>query len=109
MKRNLIAFVVALLGELLLIYAPSTLAVPSYSRRYGMETSGCHTMWGSLNGAGVTSRLTGYRAIFGRDPPRVTENIEVANGVAIPSTLPLAFITGAGVDSCSDKRETGLD
>ena len=107
MKRNLIAFVVALLGELLLIYAPSTLAVPSYSRRYGMECSGCHTMWGSLNGAGVTFRLSGYRAIFGRDLTPVSEDIEIAKGVTIPSTLPLSFITGVGVDSRSEKREAG--
>jgi hypothetical protein len=93
------------LFELLALWAPSSWAVPSYSRRYGMECSGCHTMWGSLNGAGVTFRLSGYRATFGKDLTPISEDVEIAKGVAIPTTLPLSFITGVGIDSRSEKRE----
>ncbi len=91
--------------ELLLLLTPNAWAVPSYSRRYGMECSTCHTMWGALNGAGVTFRLSGYRAIFGKKLAPLVDDIEIAKGVTIPSTLPLSFITGVGVDSRKEKRE----
>ena len=68
-----------------------------------MECSTCHTMWGALNGSGVQFRLSGYRAIAGKDLTPISEDIEVTKGVTIPSTLPLSFITGVGVDS---RRET---
>ena len=41
--------ILALLTELLLLYTPSAWAVPSYSRRYGVDCGTCHTMWGALN------------------------------------------------------------
>src|SRR5512141_1700961 len=81
-----------------LLLTPSAWAVPSYSRRYGMECSGCHTMWGALNGAGVTFRLSGYRAINGKNLTPISEDVEIAKGVSIPTTLPLSFITGVGYD-----------
>ena len=94
----------ALVITLLTVFAPDASAVPSYSRRYGMECQGCHTVWGALNGAGVTFRLSGYRAINGNKLTPVSEDIEIAKGVAIPTTLPLSFITGVGYDQRTEKR-----
>ncbi|HET7319104.1 MAG TPA: hypothetical protein VFK23_08220 [Nitrospirota bacterium] len=89
-----------------LLLTPSAWAVPSYSRRYGVECSTCHTMWGALNGAGVTFRLSGYRAINGRDLTPVDKDIELSNGLlVIPTTLPLSIITGVGIDARTEKRE----
>jgi hypothetical protein len=88
-----------------LLFETSAWAVPSYSRRYGVECSTCHTMWGALTGAGATFRLSGYRAINGKPMKPETEDIEISKGVTIPSTLPLSFITGVGVDSRSEKRD----
>jgi hypothetical protein len=89
-----------------LALAPSAEAVPSYSRRYGLECSSCHTMWGALNAAGVTFRLSGYRAMFGTDLVPITPDIEVGGGVfAIPTTLPISFITGFGGDWRTEKRQ----
>jgi hypothetical protein len=70
-----------------------------------MECSTCHTMWGALTGAGVQFRLSGYRAIGGKDLTPISEDIEIAKGVTIPTTLPLSFITGVGYDSRTEKRE----
>jgi hypothetical protein len=95
----------AALVQLLLVYAPSALAVPSYSRRYEVECSTCHTMWGALNGKGVTFRLSGYRAINGKDIKPVAEDIELGKDAAMPKTLPLSFITGVGIDSRTEKRD----
>jgi len=89
----------------LVLLTPTADAVPSYTRRYGLECSSCHTMWGSLNAAGVTFRLSGYRAMFGRDLVPISPDIDVGAGVfAIPTTLPLSFITGAGGDWRTEKR-----
>lgn len=82
-------------------------AVPSYSRRYGVECSTCHTMWGALNGAGVTFRLSGYRAINGKDLTPVNPDIEVSPGNTLPSTFPLSIISGVGYDSRTQKNELG--
>ncbi len=90
---------------LMTLLAPPAWSVPSYSRRYGMECSGCHSMWGALNAAGLTFRLSGYRAIFGKNLSPIVDDVEIAKGVSIPSTLPLSFITGVGIDSRSEKRE----
>jgi hypothetical protein len=95
----------AVLTELLVLFAPSAWAVPSFARRYGIECSTCHAMWGALNGAGVQFRLSGYRAIGGTDLTPISEDIEISKGVSIPSTLPLSFITGVGVDYRTEKRE----
>ncbi|HSQ78503.1 MAG TPA: hypothetical protein VLN91_06390, partial [Nitrospirota bacterium] len=99
-----IAVAVAVLTTTLLLLKPSAWAVPSYSRRYGMECSGCHTMWGALNGAGVTFRLSGYRAINGNDLTPVEKDIEVSKDVFVPATLPLSLITGVGFDSRTETR-----
>jgi len=90
-----------------LLLEPSAWAVPSYSRRYGVECSTCHTMWGSLNAGGLTFRLSGYRAIFGKPMKPETEDIEISKGVTIPSTLPLSFITGVGYDNRKETRDSG--
>jgi hypothetical protein len=107
MKRNaVIAAAVALLTvTLFLALTPSAEAVPTYSRRYGMECSVCHTMWGALNGAGVTFRLSGYRAINGKDLEPVSKDIELSPGVVIPSTLPFSIISGFGFDTRSEKLQ----
>jgi hypothetical protein len=100
MKRIvLIAVAIAVLTATgLLVFAPDASAVPTYSRRYGVECSGCHTMWGALNGAGVTFRLSGYRAMNGKDLEPVSKDIEISPGVVIPSTFPFSIITGVGYD-----------
>lgn len=92
-------------AELMLVSTPSAWAVPSYSRRYGVDCSTCHTMWGALKGTGVTFRLSGYRAINGKIAKPETEDMEIAKGVSIPTTLPLSFITGVGIDSRTEKRQ----
>ncbi len=80
-------------------------AVPSYSRRYGEECTTCHgNMWGSLTPAGLTFKLSGYRAIFGKDLTPITPDKEISKGVMIPSELPLSFITGIGIESRTESR-----
>ncbi len=108
MKRNaLIAVAVAVLTvTTFLLLSPSAWAVPTYSRRYNMECSGCHTMWGALNGAGVQFRLSGYRAISGKDLTPVEKDIEISKDVVIPTTFPFSIITGVGFDSRSEKRNS---
>jgi hypothetical protein len=81
-------------------------AVSSYSRRYNVSCSACHTMWGALNAAGVTFRLSGYRAMFGNDLPPVQKDIDLAGGsISLPATFPLSIITGVGADYRREKRE----
>lgn len=104
--QSALAFAISA-ATLWLLLEPSAWAVPSYSRRYGVECSTCHTMWGSLNAGGVTFRLSGYRATFGKPMKPETEDMEIARGVTIPATLPLSFITGVGYDQRSEKREPG--
>ena len=94
----------ALLVQVLVFFAPAAQAVPSYSRRYAVECSTCHTMWGALKREGVTFRLSGYRAINGKDVKPESEDIEYGKGITMPSTLPLSFITGVGVDARREKR-----
>lgn len=86
-------------------FLPDAQAVPSYTRRYGVECSRCHTVWGGLTGAGNTFKLSGYRAINGVPMKPESEDIELAHGtLTIPSTLPLSFITGVGYDWRSESR-----
>src|SRR5262249_22246318 len=88
-----------------LLFAESAWAVPSYSRRYAVDCSTCHTVWGALTGAGVTFRLSGYRAINGRELKPVSEDIELGNGaLTTPRTLPFTFVTGVGYDWRSEER-----
>ena len=90
----------------LLLLASSASAVPSFSRKFGAECSMCHTMWGALNGAGVTFRLSGYRATNGKDLEPVEKNVELPpSNVVIPSSFPLSIITGVGYDAVKTKRE----
>lgn len=106
MKRTVlivVAFVV-FIATAFLYLTPSAWAVPSYSRRYNMECSGCHTMWGALNIAGVQFRLSGYRAIGGNDLIPVEKDIEISKNVVIPTTFPFSIITGVGFDSRSESR-----
>jgi len=85
-------------------------AVPSFSRRYGEECTTCHgNMWGSLTPAGLTFKLSGYRAIFGKDLTPTTPDKPISKGVTIPSELPLSFITGIGVESRSESRSGNSD
>jgi hypothetical protein len=101
-----VVVIVVLAATSLLLSAPSAWAVPSYTNRYGVECSRCHTMWGALTGAGVQFRLSGYRAIGGRDLTPVSKDLEISNGLlTIPTTLPLSFITGVGFDYRSEKRQ----
>lgn len=95
----------ACLAELLFLFSPSAWAVPSYSRRYAVDCGTCHTVWGDLNGAGIQFRLSGYRAIAGRDLKPVSPDVQFSKGVSIPTTLPLSFVTGVGVDYRKEKRE----
>jgi hypothetical protein len=62
-------------------------------------------MWGALTGAGVQFRLSGYRAIGGRDIKPVSDDMQIAKGVTVPTTLPLSFVTGVGYDQRTEKRE----
>lgn len=106
-------FVFSVFVELLLLCSPNAWAVPSYTRRYGVECATCHTVWGALTAAGNTFKLSGYRAIMGVDLKPDTPDIEIARGsLTIPGTLPLSFITGVGYDSRTEKRSfanTGIN
>lgn len=95
----------AVFAELLLLSMPSAWAVPSYSRRYGVQCSSCHSMWGALNATGGAFKLSGYRDINGKPAKPETDDIEITKGVSIPSTLPLSFVTGVGIDSRTEKRQ----
>ena len=98
-------FVFSVFVELLLLCTPNAWAVPSYTRRYGVECTTCHSVWGALTQAGNTFKLSGYRAINGVDVKPESEDIEIAHGtLTMPTTLPLSFVTGVGVDSRSEKR-----
>ena len=96
--------VLAVLTQLLLLFTPNAWAVPSYSRRYGVDCGNCHTMWGALNVKGATFKLSGYRAVNGKDIKPVSEDISIGQEGAIPTTLPLSFVTGVGYDYRREKR-----
>lgn len=95
---------IVVFAELQLFLAPSAFAVPSYARRYGEQCSTCHSMWGALTPAGLTFKLSGYRAIFGKDLTPVTPDQKISKNVSLPATLPLSFVTGVGFDSRSETR-----
>lgn len=101
MKRVLL-FAAAVLS--LLLTPRDAGAVPSFSRRYNMPCSVCHTLWGALNGAGVQFRLSGYRAIGGTDLTPASPDIDLGAGAAIPTTLPLSVIAGVGFDYRKENR-----
>jgi hypothetical protein len=81
-------------------------AVTSYSRRYNVSCSACHTLWGGLNGAGVTFRLSGYRAMQGKELAPVDKDIDLAGGsITLPSAFPWSIITGLGGEYRKEKRD----
>lgn len=82
-------------------------AVPSYSRRYSVDCTRCHSVWGALTPAGQTFKFSGYRAINGVDLKPSVEDLELGKGgkMAIPATLPLSLITGAGYDYREERRK----
>src|SRR3974390_996487 len=101
MKRfvRALVLVAVLIATSFVVLAPSAEAVPSYSRRYGFACSSCHTMWGALNAAGVTFRLSGYRAMFGKDLIPIEEGHDInvpGVNLKIPNALPFSFVTGVG-------------
>src|SRR6266568_652496 len=88
-----------------LVFTPRASAVPSYAREFGVNCSSCHTMWGSLNVAGATFRLSGYRAMNGKDLTPAEKPIELANGaLTFPGTFPASVITGAGLEYRREDR-----
>ncbi len=101
-----IAATVAVCSATFFSFAPRASAVAGYTRRYGVSCGTCHTMWGALNGNGVTFRLSGYRAINGRDLKPVDKDVELAGGaLTIPSSFPISLITGAGIDGRQETRK----
>jgi hypothetical protein len=107
MKRTIVtaSALVVLVATVSFLLTPSAWAVPSYSRRFGVECSGCHTMWGALNGAGVTFRLSGYRAMNGKELTPIEKDVELSAGNTIPGSFPFSIISGVGFDSSTTKRE----
>ena len=104
LSKRTIVITCSLIATVLLI-ASNSWAVPSYTRKFGVECSGCHTMWGALNGAGVTFRLSGYRAFNGKDLTPVEKEVEMSPGVSIPSSFPLSIISGVGFDTRTQKLD----
>ena len=82
-------------------------AVTSFSRRYNVSCSVCHSTWGSLNGAGSSFKMSGYRAIYGKDLTPVEKDIDLAGGsLSIPKTSPLSVLAGVGAELRREKRES---
>ncbi len=104
-----VAFVItASLAASSLLFTPRAWAVPSYTREYGVTCTGCHSMWGSLNVAGATFRLSGYRAMNGKDLTPTDKPIEMGNGLlTIPGMFPASLITGAGLEYRREARNAG--
>jgi hypothetical protein len=44
------------------LFAATAEAVPSFTRKCSVQCSLYHSMWGALNDAGTTFKLSGYRA-----------------------------------------------
>jgi hypothetical protein len=87
-----------------LLLASSALAVPSYTRLYGVDCTNCHSMWGSLNVNGATFRLSGYRAMAGQDLPPLDKPIEVGKLGALPGVFPVSLITGVASEYRQERR-----
>lgn len=103
-KATTVCCLIFTLGFILLL--DESHAVTSYSRRYNINCSVCHTTWGSLNGAGISFRMSGYRAIYGRDLAPVEKDIDIAGGaLSIPKTSPLSILAGVGADMRKERRE----
>lgn len=98
----------AVLVGLAMRLMPVAQAVPSFSRQYGQKCSACHNPWGGLTPAGGTFKLSGYRAMNGRDLKPVNPEIEITKDFSLPGSLPLSIITGVGLESRSEKREAAV-
>jgi hypothetical protein len=105
MKRAPYLAAMVATGVVTLLFTPRAYAVPSYTRQYGVSCGTCHSMWGSLTVAGATFRLSGYRAINGRDLTPTEKPIELANGaLTIPRMFPASVITGVAVENRREDR-----
>lgn len=98
---------VALIG-LAVHLMPVARAVPSYSRQYGQTCSACHNPWGGLTPPGLTFKLSGYRAMNGRDLRPLSSEIEINKDLSLPGSLPLSFITGVGLEHRSETRTASV-
>jgi hypothetical protein len=106
MPKRLTAFFCLASVVVCLFLSKESQAVTSYSHRYNVNCSVCHTTWGALNGAGVTFRMSGYRAIYGKDLKPVEKDIDLAGGaLSIPKTSPFSILAGVGADYRKEKRE----
>jgi opacity protein-like surface antigen len=102
-KRILFVFVCAVCFTVL---SDEGRAVTSYSRRYNLSCSVCHSTWGALNGTGASFKMSGYRAINGKDLTPAENDIDIAGGsLAIPRTSPFSILTGFGADLRRERRE----
>jgi hypothetical protein len=106
MPRKLTLLFLVLLTVVHLLLPKESRAVASYSRRYNVSCSACHTMWGALNGAGVTFKMSGYRGMFGNSLTPTQKDIDIAGSVlSLPATFPLSIITGVGADYRREERQ----
>jgi hypothetical protein len=106
MRGKTMCFSCLVLAIIFLFLTDESRAVTSYSNRYNLNCSVCHNMWGSLNGAGASFRMSGYRSLYGRELKPVEKDIELAGGsLAIPKTSPFSILAGAGADYRKEKRE----
>lgn len=101
-----IAAIFCLMFTTFLILTPvESQAVTSYSRRYNVSCSLCHTTWGALSGAGASFKMSGYRAVYGKDLTPVEEDISIAGGsLSLPKTSPLSILAGVGADMRRERR-----
>ena len=106
MAKRVVSFAVLLGVSVALI--PTAKAVPSYSRTYGQKCSACHNPWGGLTPPGLTFKLSGYRAMNGKDLKPVSPDIQVTKDFSLPNSLPLSIITGVGLESRTEKREANV-
>ncbi len=103
-----VLFIPAAVAASFLLFTPRASAVPSYTRQYGVSCTTCHTMWGSLTVAGATFRLSGYRAVNGKDLTPTEKPIELAGGLlTVPGMFPASLITGAGLEYRREERVAG--
>ena len=86
-------------------YTHESMAVPSYTRTYGVSCTSCHNMWGGLNRGGATFKQSGYRAMDGHDLTQMEDDEEYTGGTwHLPSSFPISIITGVGYDYRKEKR-----
>ena len=44
-------------------------AIPAFARKYGLQCTGCHEAWPTLNDFGRAFRDNGYQMLLGEDTP----------------------------------------